>query len=323
MSINITKKDYNKEIGFSRLELNIKGKEINHIIINSIRRIILSNIPTYAYSDIKITKNTSVFNNDYLKLRISNIPVWGVENNFDKLINKNKETTETFDEENGLEEKEEDIEDNIDASIINRMNMYVNYKNETNDIYFVTTDNAEFQYKSEQIKSPYPFPMEIVDLQPNQEITLIATAELGDQEISSIYSAVSVCFFIQNEINDYDFILESRGQIKEHKIIYIAIKLLIKKLHNFISIIPKNNKLEGIIKINDEEHTLGNLISDAMQKHESVRYFGYNVPHPMVKSVEMHYQLISGNINNIFKDVVSNYEKILEKMLDQIKKINK
>ena len=321
MSINITKKDYNKEIGFSRLELNIKGKEINHIIINSIRRIILSNIPIYAFTDIKITKNNSIFNNDYLKLRISNIPVWGIENNFDKLINKNDtEVSEEFDEETGLEEKENDI---IDTTIINRMNMYVSYKNNTNDIYTVTTNDAEFQYKSNQIDTPYNYPIEIIDLQPKQEIKLIATAELGDHEISSIYSAVSVCFFIQNEINDYDFILESRGQIKEHKIIYIAIKLLIKKLHNFLSLIPKNNKLDGIIKIEDEDHTLGNLISDAMQKHESVRYFGYNVPHPMVKSVEMHYQLISGNINNIFKDVVSNYEKILEKMLDQIKKINK
>ena len=60
-----------------------------------------------------------------------------------------------------------------------------------------------------------------------------------------------------------------------------------------------------------------------MQQHNSVKYFGYNVPHPLVKKLEMHYHLISGNINNIFKEVVSNYEKLLDKMLIQIKKINK
>ena len=38
---------YNKDLGNSILELKIKGKNINYIIINTIRRTILSDIPIY------------------------------------------------------------------------------------------------------------------------------------------------------------------------------------------------------------------------------------------------------------------------------------
>ena len=42
---------YNKDLGNNRLELNIKGKNINYIIINTIRRTILTNIPIYTFNE--------------------------------------------------------------------------------------------------------------------------------------------------------------------------------------------------------------------------------------------------------------------------------
>ena len=55
----------------------IKGKDINYITINTLRRVILTLVPTFAFDpeNIIIEKNTSVYNNDYMRLRLSSIPL--------------------------------------------------------------------------------------------------------------------------------------------------------------------------------------------------------------------------------------------------------
>ena len=79
-NIDYTVKTYDSTYGNTRLELNIKGPNINYVILNTIRRTILTHIPNYAFTEFNFTKNNTIFNNNYLKLRISNIPVWGIEN---------------------------------------------------------------------------------------------------------------------------------------------------------------------------------------------------------------------------------------------------
>ena len=79
--INFQILNQNNNRGDSRLEFNINSININYVIMNTIRRIILSEIPIYAFTNFTIEKNFSALNNDMLKLRISNFPVWGIENN--------------------------------------------------------------------------------------------------------------------------------------------------------------------------------------------------------------------------------------------------
>ena len=76
--INITNRDRNL------LKLNINNCDVS--LVNSIRRIILSEVPTvgfkiesYEDSDIKIIKNTSSLHNEFLIHRISEIPIY-IEN---------------------------------------------------------------------------------------------------------------------------------------------------------------------------------------------------------------------------------------------------
>ena len=78
-SIQISKIEEEKKLGFSMLKFNIKGENINHIIVNSIKRIIQSDIPVYAYNNFDITENSSIFNNNYIKHHLQNIdPVCGI-----------------------------------------------------------------------------------------------------------------------------------------------------------------------------------------------------------------------------------------------------
>ena len=104
---------YNKNLGNNKLELKIKGKNINHVIINTIRRTILTNIPIYAFNDFNFTTNESIFNNNYIKLRLSNMPVWGISNKIDKFILENKSQLDNTidDEDNNDLIIDDDIDD--------------------------------------------------------------------------------------------------------------------------------------------------------------------------------------------------------------------
>ena len=319
ISMSVIEKD--DELGFSRLELNFKGEDINRISINSIKRIIQSEIPIFIFSDINITENTSIFNNNYVKNHIKNIPVWGIENNIDEFI-KNVEEEEDLDETNYNINDDIDltVTKPIDMSSLNKLNIYINYKNESKEIYTVTTNDAKFYYKEKLIDSPYKNPVQIVKLQPDQNIKLSTQTELGIEELSGIFAATSVCFFKKNSENDYNLILESRGQITEKRIIQLALSLLNKKLHKFTNNLAKNNGLEGKIIVIDEDHTLGNLISYGMQNHQAVEFFGYNTPHPLKKQILFHFKLKTGNLNNIIKDVVSYYENVFDNISKLVEK---
>ena len=108
--------------------------------------------------------------------------------------------------------------------------------------------------------------------------------------------------------------------LKEKRIIEIAFKIILKKLHNFIQNLPKNKGMEGIIVVDNEDHTLGNIITYGMQQHSAVKFCGYNTPHPLKEQIKIHYKLDSGNVNMIMKEVVSYYEKVFESLQENINK---
>tara|TARA_E500000178_G_scaffold348984_2_gene405057 strand:- start:716 stop:1705 length:990 start_codon:yes stop_codon:yes gene_type:complete len=322
--IKISIKENEKELGFSRLNLNFVGDNVNHIITNSLKRTIQTDIPIFAFNNFDITSNTSVFNNNYLKGHIQNIPVWGIENNIEEYVEKKKvENEDEFSETTGIINDDIDlnIDKNVDFSSINKLTMYVDFKNTTEEIVTVTTNDCKFYYKQGMIKSPYKNPVQIVKLQPGQEIKLSAKAELGTEEISEIFSATSACYFKENKNNDYDFIVESIGQISEKRIIELSLKKIKKKLINFNQSLPKNNGLEGTIVVDNEDHTLGNIISFGMQNHSAVQFCGYNTPHPLNKQIKFHYKLNTGNLNSVVKDVIIYYENIFDNLTESINKL--
>ena len=310
--------------GSSELVLNFSGKQINNIVINSIKRIIQSDIPIYAFDNFTITDNDSVFNNNYIKSHIRNIPVWGIENKLEEYVeNEQIENEEVFDETTGIIKDDVDLDTNkeTDYSSLNKLTMYLDFENKKNEVVHVTTDQCIFYYKEGMIKSPYNNPVQIVKLQPNQKIKLSAQANTGTSDKSAIYSATSVCYFKENSESDYDFIIESRGQLTEVRILQIGLKLINKKLTKFLQNLPKSKGMEGILKIEGEDHLLGNLLTYQMQQMNSVRFCAYTTPHPLNKEIEIDYKLNAGNINNIFKEVVSYYENIFSNIEKEISKI--
>ena len=311
------------EFGTTELILNFSGKDVNPIIVNSIKRIIQSDIPIYAFDKFSITENTSVFNNNYIKNHIRNIPVWGIENKLTEFVEETKQEEEEEVEVFGIIKDDVDLstKKETDYSSLNKLTMYLDYENKSNEIYHVTTENCIFYYKEGMIKSPYYNKVQIVKLQPNQKIKLSVQANPGTNDISAIYSATSVCYFIENKEDDYDFIVESKGQVSEVRIIKIGLNLIINKLKKFLQNLPKSKGMEGILKVDNEDHLLGNLLTYQMQKLSSVKFCGYTTPHPLNKEINIEYKISTGNINLIFKEVVSYYENIFKLIGDQLDKI--
>jgi DNA-directed RNA polymerase subunit L len=97
--------------------------------------------------------------------------------------------------------------------------------------------------------------------------------------MSTIYTPVAICVCYQNDKdeNNYTFKIESRGQLTEKKILKLAVLNLIKKLEQILSQIPDNDKNEGELEINDEDHTVGNILSYGLQNNKNVKLFeGYS-----------------------------------------------
>ncbi len=321
-------KNYDPNYGNTCMTINISGKDIDYVIINTIRRAILTYIPNYAFTEFNFKKNTTIFNNNYLKLRINNIPVLGIENNLEIYVPKKKSLIEEtiYEEENINDDIDLNPEIlNLNSSTLKQLTMFVDYTSTEKDVMSVTTDHAKFYYAEKKIDSPYKIPIQLVKLQPNQTITFSVITSVGIEKQNAIYSVVSVCYYKELSETNYDFIVESRGLINEKRIIHVALINLVDKLKNIFKPITNtidNKKLKGEILIMNEDDTMGNLISHGMKKHKDIKFAGYNIPHPLEEKVLIHYELKEGGkLLDVLNDVTEYYIKMFEKLLEKNKNI--
>ena len=312
---------HDKTLGVSRLDFKLSGKNIDNVIVNTLRRVAMTDIPIYAYKNFNISKNTSVFNNNYLKLYISNIPVWGIKNKLDKVPEKVETPVEKMPVEADFDETM-GIMDNTDTKIISNsldnLTMYLNYKNDTNEIVSVTTDDAQFHYNGKKLASPYPAPIILVKLQPKQEINFDAITNISTEKEDAIYSALSIFTFKMINENEYDISLESRGQVSEKRIIELACQKTIELLQDFYKKVPNNTGLEGEMIIENADHTLGNLIAHGMLLHSKTIMAAYNVPHPLNEEIKIQYKIKSSNIKIIIGEVIGYYSKVFNSIIKLI-----
>lgn len=295
--------DTNK--GATKLIFNIKGNDINEVVLNTLRRTILESVPIYNFDIFNFEKNTSVFHNTFMELRLRNMPVWGIDNEV-VFLKESNEIINTRDDSD--DEFEYNTNKQIDTSTLKQLTMYINFKNNSNNIVTVSTEHAKFYFAQEQINNPYSIRIPIIKLQPEQEISFSAITNINIEKINPVYSPCSVCFFKIKSDNDYDFILESRGQITEKRIIDVAIQNIIKNMNNILKELKTHTyENEGIIIINKENHTMGNLITRGLQQHSNIEFAGYNMPHPLSNIIHIHYKINKINIIKAIEDVIDYY----------------
>ena len=156
-----------KSLNGDKIILKMKGSNVNFSTVNTLRRIILSEIPTFAMSaeNIHIEKNTSIFDNDQMRTRIGLLPIPKISNDIEYFY------------ENG-----EYDQDKID--------IYLNTVNDTPDIMNVTTNEYVVFVNGEEIENPYDKdrPSLVIKLRPKEEINWFLSAMKSHMTMSAMSS---------------------------------------------------------------------------------------------------------------------------------------
>jgi len=330
--MSVKKLSHDKELFNSRLEINISGKDIDHVVINTLRRIILSEIPVYCWDDFEITTNESIYNNSQLRLYLKNIPVVGIKDIPKKVPRIKENSTEEDDEDDeeddnlkeiiGIDDIETEDKIKVDGLSLNQLSMFLQYHNTTNGIISVTSDDAKFYYQGSEIKSPYINPIILIKLQPTQHINFSAKTRLSNEKEDAKFSPVSVCAFNQLKEDEYKFFLESRGLYTEKEILLSACYQIKRKLKKIVKLFPETDMEEGQIKIPKEDFTVGNMIAHGMFLLTEVKYATFMKKHPLDDEVIIKFGLKkSSNMKNIITKVYENYRKIYDNLEKEFKKL--
>ena len=330
----------------------INGKDINYIVMNTIRRTILTLVPSYAFDpeNIIIDKNTSVYNNDYMRLRLSNMPL--INPSYKKMIITNDSSilenvfkleeeanTGNFENRSTLTREEEEEKKENQSKLLNNFQIHISAKNELNNIISVTTNNSnvKFMIENKEIKSIFPNPILILKLKPAEPRLHIkgevfqasCYASLNIPLKNAIYLTCNICSYDEIDANTFEMKLSSMRQISEETIMNHACKIIIMKLEKIkekiINAINNNGNdkvlTEAELIIRNENHTMGNLITRVIQENSNIEFCGYKIDHLYVNELTLRYKTNGKSIIDILEDSINYLISIYKELIKQIEKL--
>lgn len=194
-------------------EMTLRIENCRVSVMNSLRRVLLSEIPMLAFDQICIERNTGIMNEDMLAHRISMIPLCCPQidyMNFQEdcaCVSGCKRCEINY----HLEIKNNEEED-IGVFCMNliRDHQESNDREESKKIKCTTTSNGIL----------------LARLQKNQEIKLNAKAIKGKGELHKKWSAINVCYFERETENSFLFHIEVNDNVRCIDIMKKAIKIL-------------------------------------------------------------------------------------------------
>lgn len=327
------------------LTLNFSG--INRSLISTIRRTCLESIPIYAYDKKYITTTPTevrnMVNTAYMATYLSTMPI--INKSYKNMTIKNEEElinnviemeVAAFNKNKKLSHKELEEKKEIDSNDkLNNLHMEINFVNDLNIVdnkYAIktyTTNDAKFYINGNQIDNIYhdKLPLYILKLKPTESYKATCIAKLNISLYNGTYSSCGECFFIQKDDNEsnYDFTIKSLRQISEDDIIIRACKIIILKLNHILSALNSEIKESaytiGTIVIPNNNHTMGGLITRAVQDHPDINVAGYKMDHLDIPIITINYYTNGNNIKIIIKECFDNLIDNLNTIIQQIKKI--
>ena len=320
--VELYKRNFDKH-DFSKLIIQMKGPSINNFIVNCLRRIAFKNVPTYAICEnsISIEFNDSIFNNDYMRLRLAQLPLFDISNDIDFLQRKYWYEVDYSDnrrEKNSLDDK--------------HIELYLSAHNDTASDIDVSSDLIKYYKDGNKLDDPLAkiHPILIVQLRPNQTFKMKARAVLGVGERSDIWSSISTAYYEEINDNNFKFTIESQGQFDEYVILIKSCRIAKKKLEDIQKLVEENFKHHKIKKnelieiiLTNEDHTIGNIINNGLQSHPDIIYSGLSKPDLLIEEIII--KLTSNSevpLKPLF-DVIKNSTKIFDNIEKQLTKIGK
>ena len=270
----------------SKLVIKITGKSATNAIVNSLRRIALDNIPTYAFCDssINIEKNSSIFDNDYMRNRLSmvtvpnlKVPIYYLRDEYWKNID--------YADPN----RSKDPDDKMIYE------MYVNATNDGHDIMNVTTNEAEFFKDGDKQLNVFSqeYPCLLVQLKSGQSFKAQCRLVLGVGKRHCCWSAASNSFF--EEVDDgFKFTVESMGQLDEVDIMVKACAYMKERLSETKDLLLSKyntpditNGKQLLLVLDNETHTVGNVLGEALQINNDTVYCGTARPDLLLDQIKI------------------------------------
>lgn len=285
--INIKEVENHKSDGLdqSYIKLKFTGKDFNIKLANTIKRVSMNNIPVYAFppEQISITVNTSIaFNNDMMKLRLSQLPVTGIDSKLYFLPEKYWYRINYGDNKREKHSNEQNVE------------LYINYHNNTDQIVSVTTNDASVFIDGEKIE-PYDkiYPILLIKLKPNNKFQCHMKASLGVAENNAIWTAGRNVFYDEDE-KDKSILMTVEGnwQFTEYELLIRTCKYIIHRLNGFKSFLTEQIKQKKILpekmiflNLEKEDHTFGELLNYEFQNHNDIIFSGASKPDHLIKAM--------------------------------------
>jgi len=319
-NINVNIKQIHKQqtenLQSSQLILEFDGPTVNCCLVNALRRLCIDHIPTYAACEQSITidKNTSIYDNDYMRLRLSQLTIPDLKIDIPYLEDKYWKNVDYGDPNRIKHPNDNDI-----------IELYVNVTNDGSTNLNVTTNHAKLYINGETVnKFDEKFPLLLVQLKPDEIFSCRCVHVLGIGKLSNLWAGGNIFYEyeIENE-NHITMTLESLGQLDEYELLHkacIAMKekvdLIRYKLKDF-STTEKHLSIE----LWDEDSTMGELINVYLQEHALVQFAGVKKANLLIDVMVITYTTTAKNPLEPFYEILDFVETLSDVLLDKFNKL--
>ena len=306
------------------IKFEINNNNIHTSLVNGLRRIMISEINTIALcvDSFICTQNTTTVNNSMLKQRLNLLPL----NNY--VVNK----------------------DNMNNYLIS-----LDFENKNDTIKTIYASDLKIQdlEVNKELSSTkfFSYPgMILTKIKPLNKLNFNIKCDLNNlMNAGPGYCPTCTAFYSflnesnldnpldrerdylkleNNEPKGYILNIESVGNYSSNDIFIKAVDLCKKKLEFFDDLIKTNqiNVKNGEVKFDsfdyhfdNENDTLGNLLSSYINKNNNVKYCGYYIPHPNEKVFVLRLSLNDNNTLENCNKLITKTIEVLYKLLDKIK----
>lgn len=289
LDIKISLHSYVKhdDIKRGRLQIVCSGRDYTRQLMNSIGRIAVTRVPMYAYAkeliDIEEIKpetgyhRSAAFNNDMMRLRLSNTPVMNVDPEISFLHERYWKNIDYADEKREKHKNEKNIEVMIDAKNSNDDSL----ENEGDVLHITTNDiNVYIDGKKQKIYSE-SYPLLIISLRPKEAFKCSMKAVLGVGINNTCWDACSNFCFDEETLDGKTIVsFQAASQMDEYTLVlraldYFKIRtdMLKDEIHRMYLQQQKPGKRFQIV-LQNEDHTMGEVINYELQSHPDIRSSG-------------------------------------------------
>lgn len=305
-------------------ELSCEVRNVPVSFMNTLRRILLANIPTVVIRDVKILENTTQMPHEMLKHRFEMLPVNVSPSDVMtirdakiqlKLLPEKKPRTITTDDfvmESGREHvlmRDRDLDTPL-VFLHVRPNETVHIRGclavETMNVSQVCTATTSWKVDEELAKTDKKKFVE----------------EGGDpRTFDNFYVQKSFHRDEKGRPNWFNLSVESVGVLQAREILKMAIPILRKNLDDFMT-----EALENIQRGQDEftitterighwKHSLGYLFQEAMYSDQNVGFVAYDIPHPLRDTMLLRFYTKKApeSVLKTARDLIEEYCSVVEK----------